>query len=125
MTEHKWHGKWIGADMTVEDRFAPVFKKTFYISKNTINAKAYICGLGLFELKINGKLADDSVLNPAHSQYSKTVLYRVFDVSSLLCEGENIITVELGNGFFNYVLFFHEQKKFLSNLCRPHLRADR
>lgn len=98
---HSWQGKWIGADMTVEDRFAPVFKKTFYIAKNAINAKAYICGLGLFELKINGKLPDDSVLNPAHSQYSKTVLYRVFDVSSLLCEGENEITVELGNSFFN------------------------
>lgn len=98
---HNWHGKWIGAGMTVEDRFAPAFKKTFNISKNVLNAKAYICGLGLFELKINGTLPDDSVLNPAHTQYSKTVLYRAFDVSSLLCEGENEIIVELGNGFFN------------------------
>ena len=101
MSNHDWQGKWIGADMTVENRFVPVFKKTFTVSKSITEVKAYICGLGLFELKINGILPDDSVLNPAHTQYSKTVLYRVFDVSSLLCEGENEITVELGNGFFN------------------------
>lgn len=100
-TQHTWKGKWIGADMTVEDRFAPVFKKTFSVSEKHSDAKAYICGLGLFELKINGILPDDSVLNPAHTQYSKTVLYRVFDVSSLIREGENEITVELGNSFFN------------------------
>lgn len=100
-TEYYFNGKWIGADMSVEDRFAPVFKKTFSVSKKVDNAKAYICGLGLFELKINGMLPDDSVLNPAHTQYSKTVLYRVFDVSALITDGENTITVELGNSFFN------------------------
>lgn len=98
---YSFKGKWIGADMSVEDRFAPVFKKTFSVSKKVDNAKAYICGLGLFELKINGNLPDDSVLNPAHTQYSKTVLYRIFDVSELLADGENTITVELGNSFFN------------------------
>lgn len=99
--EHKFIGKWIGAAMTVEDRFAPIFKKTFDIEKGIKEAKAYICGLGLFELKINGRLPDDTVLNPAHSQYSSTVLYRVFDVTDLLFEGENTVTAELGNSFFN------------------------
>lgn len=101
MSNYNWLGKWIGAQMTVEDRFAPVFKKTFAISKKITNASIKICGLGLFELKINNKLPDDTVLNPAHSQYSRTVHYRNFDVSDLLCEGDNEITVELGNYFFN------------------------
>ena len=99
--EHKFIGKWIGADMTVKDRFAPIFKKTFNIKKQIKEAKIYICGLGLFELKINGRLPDDTVLDPAHSQYSSTVLYRVFDITDLLFEGENAVTVELGNSFFN------------------------
>lgn len=99
--EHNFKGKWIGADMTVEDRFAPVFKKEFELTEKVTNAKIAICGLGLFELKINGSLPDDTVLNPPHSQYTQTVLYRVFDISDLLVEGKNTITVELGHSFFN------------------------
>ncbi|MBQ7121865.1 MAG: family 78 glycoside hydrolase catalytic domain [Clostridia bacterium] len=101
MNNHKWLGRWIGAQMTVEDRFAPIFKKDFTVSKEIEKAEIYICGLGLFELKINGSLPDDTVLNPAHSQYSQTVLYRVFNIKNLLINGENTVTVELGNSFFN------------------------
>ncbi|MBQ3006163.1 MAG: family 78 glycoside hydrolase catalytic domain [Clostridia bacterium] len=96
----EWTAKWIGADMTVKDRFAPIFKKEFTVTKEIRKAEIMICGLGLFELKINGTLPDDTVLNPAHTQYSQTVLYRVFDITDLLCEN-NIITVELGNSFLN------------------------
>lgn len=97
---YSWSAKWIGAEMTVKDRFAPIFKKEFNIAKEISKAEICICGLGLFELKINGILPDDSILNPAHTQYSKTVLYRVFDISTMLSR-ENIITVELGHSFFN------------------------
>ena len=96
-----FRGSWIGADMMVEDRRAPVFRKTFTIEKNIQKAEILVCGLGLFELKINGKLPDDTVLNPAHTQYNRTVLYRSFDISGLLVFGENEITVELGHSFFN------------------------
>ena len=98
---HKFKGIWIGADMTVEERFAPIFKKEFTLDKKAENAKIYISGLGLFELKINGQLPDDTLLNPPHSQYTQTVFYRVFDIADLLVEGTNTITVELGNSFFN------------------------
>lgn len=96
-----FNGKWIGAEMTIEDRFAPIFKKNINISKSISHANIKICGLGLFELKINGNLPDDTVLNPAHSQYSQTVFYREFDIAHLLSAGNNEITVELGNYFFN------------------------
>ena len=98
---YNFNGMWIGADMTLDDRFAPVFKKEFNLSKAIKSAKIAICGLGLFELKINGKLPDDTVLNPPHSQYTQTVLYRVFDITNLLGNGINTITVELGHSFFN------------------------
>lgn len=101
MNNHTFHGRWICADMTVEDRFAPIFKKEIIVSKEIEKAEIYICGLGLYELKINGSLPDDSVLNPPHTQYSQTVLYRTFDIKKFLKKGENIITVELGNSFFN------------------------
>ena len=101
MNNHKWQGNWICGNMTVEDRFAPIFKKEFNVSKEIEKTEIYICGLGLFELKINGALPDDSVLNPPHTQYTQTVLYRVFDVKGLLTIGKNTVIVELGNNFFN------------------------
>ncbi len=101
MDKHIWSGRWISADMTVEDRFAPVFKKEFYVNKDIDSVSVYICGLGLFEMRVNGNLPDDSVLNPAHTQYSSTVLYRVFDVTEFVKNGYNCITVELGNSFYN------------------------
>ncbi len=80
---------------------APLLRKTFTIAKEVKKARAYVSGLGLFEMQINGKLPDDTVLNPAHTQYEDTVHYRVFDVTDLLVSGKNAIAVELGNFFYN------------------------
>lgn len=99
--ERNFFGKWICADMTVEDRLAPVFKKGFIIDKPVDKASAFVSGLGLFELKVNGVLADDTVLNPAHTQYSSTVLYREFDISRLLRMGKNEILITVGHSFYN------------------------
>lgn len=125
MNEYAWQGRWIGGDMTVEDRFAPIFKKEFEVATEIKKAEIRICGLGLFELKINGSLPDDSVLNPAHTQYSRTVLYREFDIANLLCIGKNEITVELGNSFFNDMTYvwnwnnasWRAAPKLIADLC--------
>ena len=123
MNEYAWQGCWIGGDMTIENRFAPIFKKEFQITKEIKKAEIRICGLGLFEMKINGSLPDDSVLNPAHTQYSQTVLYRVFDVADFLCEGTNTLTVELGNSFFNDMTYVWNWNK-ASWRASPRLIAD-
>ena len=78
-----------------------MLRKGFSVSKEIKNAKIYICGLGLYELRVNGTLPDDSVLNPADTQYEDTVHYRVYDVTSALHTGKNAIAVELGNYFYN------------------------
>ncbi len=98
---YAWQGRWIDAGIPATNRVAPIFRRIFDITKDVAEAHVAICGLGLFELRINGELPDDSLLNPAHTQYSQTVLYRVFDITKLVHPGENRITVELGNGFYN------------------------
>lgn len=99
-----WTAKWIGGTIvTNRNGFAPapMLRKGFELSDKIKNAKIYICGLGLFELKVNGSLPDDSVLNPADTQYEDTVSYRVFDVTELLSKGQNALAVELGGGYYN------------------------
>ena len=110
--EHIFNGKWISAPMSIEDRFAPIFKKEFNVC-NAKSVKIAICGLGLFELKINGILPDDTLLNPAHSQYNQTVFYRIFDVTDKITNGENTVTAELGHSFFNETTFVWDWQRLL------------
>lgn len=80
---------------------APLLRKTFEAKADVVRARAYITGLGLFELKINGELPDDTVLNPVDSQYEDTVRYRVFDVTRFIKDGKNAVTIELAGGFYD------------------------
>lgn len=84
-------------------RAAVMLRKEFQVKKEIKEAYAYICGLGFFELTVNGRLPDDSVLNPFTTQYNKRVLYRTFDVTELLKQGGNAVGVELGNSYYNEI----------------------
>lgn len=67
----------------------------------TENAVCYISGLGLYALYINGARVGTDVLSPAFTDYRRRVLYVRYNVSKYLHKGDNIIAVELGNGFYN------------------------
>ncbi|HLK59432.1 MAG TPA: family 78 glycoside hydrolase catalytic domain [Chthonomonadaceae bacterium] len=80
---------------------SPLLKKEFAVAKPVREAKLYVCGLGLYDLRINGQRMDDTVLNPAHTQYDKRVLYTAHDVTHLIHRGANCVGVELGRGFYS------------------------
>ena len=101
MAEYVFSGKWITADLSVENRAAFYFRRDFTVRAKVETAVLYVCGLGLFRAEINRTAPDDTVLNPAQSQYSRRIYYREFDVTSLIREGENRICLTLGNGFYN------------------------
>lgn len=104
LEQSEWTAKWIGGQKNTGGWSvisAPMLRKSFSLDKKVKKAKVYICGLGLYELKINGQLPDDSVLNPADTQYEDTVSYNAYDVTQLLAEGKNALTVELGCGFYD------------------------
>ncbi|MBQ7913832.1 MAG: family 78 glycoside hydrolase catalytic domain, partial [Clostridia bacterium] len=100
--------KWIGTGEHVVTRTtgyespAVQFRKTFKISNGEQKgAVCRICGLGCYVLYINGKKVSDDVLSPAFTAYDKRALFVEYDVESYLCEGENVIAVKVGNGFYN------------------------
>lgn len=84
-------------------RAAVTLRKEFAVDKKIASAYAYVCGLGFFDFTVNGKQADDTLLNPCNTQYDQTALYRVFDVTDLLSAGRNAVGVELGNSFYNEI----------------------
>jgi alpha-L-rhamnosidase len=73
-------------------------RKEFAVEARVRRATAYLCGLGLSELYVNGKKAGDDVLSPALSEYPKRVYYVAHDVTHLMRRGANAVGVVLGNG---------------------------
>jgi alpha-L-rhamnosidase len=85
-----WQGKWIGG--------GDLLRKQFAVGQKVKQARAYICGLGWYELRINGQKVGDSELDPGQTDYDKSALYSTFDATGLLQQGENALGVMLGNG---------------------------
>lgn len=79
---------------------ASYFRKVTNIDKTIANAQAYICGLGYYELYLNGEKVGDHVLDPAPSNYNKQAYYVNYDITSALKSGENAFGIILGNGFY-------------------------
>jgi alpha-L-rhamnosidase len=78
----------------------PMFRKEFSIKKEIKRATAFVCGLGHFEMSINGTKTGDHFLDPGWTNYSKHALYISFDITQQLKQGNNAIGIMLGNGFY-------------------------
>lgn len=94
--------KWITGNYKVnkKERY-PVdcFRKQFTVSK-VKKARLYATACGLYEAHINGKRVGDFVLAPGITNYKKRLQYQNYDVTDLLCEGENVLTAELADGLY-------------------------
>lgn len=99
--------KWITANppkgvlgRTAKDPL-PIFRKPVRLSRPVEKAIIRICGLGHYELAINGRRVGDHEMDPGWTNYRKTCLYSSYDVTSMLEPGDNVIGVVLGNGMYN------------------------
>lgn len=75
-------------------------RREVHLGKTIKRATAYVCGLGFFDLHINGKLIGDQLMNPALTGYDKRALYVTFDITKALQSGENVVGLTLSNGRF-------------------------
>ena len=97
-----FRAKWISGNYRVNKKKRyPVdcFKKEFS-AHNVAKARLYITACGLYEALVNGKRVDDFVLAPGHTDYTKRIQLQTYDVTELLENGENVITVELADGWY-------------------------
>lgn len=104
--------KWIGATSNCS---SPILFRSFYA---TSGQKAFllITGLGFFEAKVNGKPITDWQYLPVASDYEprdfSKFLYPLkdkttnrlycyeFDITPYIEDGENMLTIQLGNGWY-------------------------
>ncbi len=79
---------------------ASYFRNEVEVEKTVAKAEAYICGLGYYELYLNGEKVGDHVLDPAPSNYDKQAYYVKYDIKENLKSGKNAFGIILGNGFY-------------------------
>jgi len=100
--ENAWSGAWIGSPTLDFVEPAPLLRKSFHLEKPVERATVFICGLGYYELSINGNKVGDRVLDPKVTRYDCRVLYVTYDVTGQVRDGSNALGVMLGNGWYNY-----------------------
>jgi len=98
LKEDDWHAHWIGA----EDADIPslLLRREFSVKHGLKHALVNVCGLGEYEMTINGKKAGDDILSPGWTKYNKTCLYDTRDITDMLHDGKNAVGLELGNGMY-------------------------
>ncbi len=93
---------------------APYLRKSVTLDEKPDGAELLICGLGFYELFINGQRLTKGLLAPYISNPDHMLYYDCYEIASHLQPGENVIGVLLGNGFQNnpggYVWDFHKPR---------------
>ena len=87
-----WHAKWISG--------ANVLRREFTVEKPVRRARVFVAAAGYYELYLNGKKVGDHVLDPAWTDYTKRVLYSVYDVSREVQPGRNHLSAMLGRAWY-------------------------
>lgn len=80
---------------------SPYFRKTFELDFKPERAEITICGLGFYELYINGENITKGPLAPYIINTDELCYYDNYEITELLKEGKNVIAIQLGNGFRN------------------------
>ena len=94
-----WHARWIGTTDT--NLPSLLLRHDFTVKPGLQRALVNVCGLGHYELTLNGKKIGDDQLSPGWTKYDKTCLYDTRDITEALKRGQNAVGIELGNGMFN------------------------
>lgn len=94
-----WQAKWIAAGDTNIPSI--LLRHEFAVKPSLRRALVNVCGLGQYEMTLNGKKVGDAFLSPGWTKYDKTCLYDTYDITEDLRRGKNAMGIELGNGMYN------------------------
>jgi len=78
-----------------------LLRRQFPVRAGLRRALASVCGLGHYEMTVNGARAGTGLLTPGWTAYEKTCLYDTHDVTPLLRAGDNAVGAVLGSGMYN------------------------
>jgi len=95
-----WKGVWIAGPGETESL---LLRREFVVGPGLRRAVAAVSGLGQYELSCNGARTSDDLLAPGWTDYERTVLYDIRDLTALIQPGRNALGLMLGNGMYDVV----------------------
>ena len=98
LEQSDWKSGWIGYVPGMPGR-VQYFNGVFSPQKEIKQSRAYIAGLGFYELHINEKKVGDHVLDPAQTNYTERVNYVTYDISDLFTQQHNSIVIPVAPGW--------------------------
>ncbi len=96
--EDDWRAKWI-TPVWEDKAIHPYMRKTFSVDGKIKSARAYVTGMGLYELEINGSRIGQERLTPYCTSYDAWIQYQTYDITEVLTTGDNTVGTLLGNGW--------------------------
>ena len=86
-----------------ESLTSPRLRKSFELStdRRLVRATLHVTALGLYELFVNGRRIGEQLLAPEWTDYHTRLQYQTFDVTDSLQNGENVLAVQLGDGWYS------------------------
>ncbi|KAL7625877.1 hypothetical protein AAE478_005101 [Parahypoxylon ruwenzoriense] len=110
LDEGSWSGvPMIAADKQTEENLPhrpAIFRKEFSVGDSIEKARLYITSYGLYEAYINGERVGTTVLAPGWQSYNHRLVYDTYDVTDLVLTGDNVIGIQVGEGWYAGLLGF-------------------
>lgn len=101
LDQGEWTASWLACATNRPRAVSPMFRTEFAVVEPVLSARAYVTGLGHYELSLNGVRVGRSVLDPGWTDVRKRVLFSTYDVTDFIHEGANAVGVRLGVGRFD------------------------
>lgn len=96
-----WQAKWIAAAGNQTNLPSTLLRREWTVKPGLKRALINVCGLGQYELTVNGQKIGEDWLSPGWSKYDRTCLYDTRDITADLKTGANALGLLLGNGMYN------------------------
>ena len=90
------NGKFIG----VKERANTFTVEKKFNIESLEKAVLKVTALGLYYAEINGVRVGDSYLTPGWTSYNKTLQMQIYNVTELLKEGENVISITVNEVWY-------------------------
>ncbi len=108
--------KWITPGVLAPEGTA-ILSHRFSIDRPMKGATLRASAIGIYYAYINGHRVSDTLFAPGFTAYGKRVLVQEYDVSQLLCEGENTLSIAIGKGWAVSVLQFAQMADHVSAIA--------
>lgn len=92
-----WSAPWVGGIRIDQECY--LYRTEFSVRAKLLSAAAFLASPCYNVLSINGRKADDSVLNNVFTDSTKSLYYATYDITGLLSEGTNAAGVMTGLGW--------------------------